>query len=323
MRARIASVCVLSVLGACAKDSASNYPLTAANDSALDGVIDPDSGELSLDLQKFKRAGNRVSLAVAAGNGTILRPELCSDKIGAGANYVEGTSYLAGKCNNGGIPVQKRLDTEGIPFLEFRTDGSAVNPAASTTSDRSELADLTMIPFGRVIAIQYEFQIPGASAWTYRPNTAIQFWQCAGGPPIAGMQVTEGRKITLNGVRVQDPSQQRGVTFLTRTYSNGKFSQVSVGTREFLPDQWQKVKIVARVEPSAKGRFQVWFNDALVADAKGPIGISENVMEVFGKALPCPNRDYRIKFGIYKSNETHGKFLFRYRNMRITEEEKF
>ncbi len=321
MRARIASVFTFSVLGACANDSASNDPLTAPNDSALDGVIDSDSGKLSLDLQKFKRAGNGTLIALASGKGTILRPELCSDKIGSGANHVEGSSYLAGKCNNGGLPVQKRFDKEGVPFLEFRTDGSALNTAAATTSDRSELADLTMIPFGKVVAIEYEFQIPESSAWTYGPNTAIQFWQCAGGPPIAAMQVTEGRKITLNGVRVQDPSQQRGVTFLTRTYSKGKFSQVQVGTREFLPSQWQKVKIVARVAPSARGRFQVWFNDAFVGDSKGPIGISEDVMEVFGKALPCPNRDYRIKFGIYKSNEPHGKFLFRYRNMRITEGE--
>lgn len=320
-RSQLATVCISSMLGACANDSASNNQLNTANDSVLDGVIDSDSGQLPLDLQKFKRTGNKSILAFVSGKGTILRPESCSDKIGSGANYLDGSSYLAGKCNNGGLPVQKRFDKEGIPFLEFRTDGSAAKSAESSEQDRSELADLSMISFGRVVAIEYEFQIPAASAWTYRPNTAIQFWQCAGGPPIAAMQVSEGRKITLNGGRVQDPSQQRGVTFLTRTYSKGKFSQVQVGTREFLPSQWQKVKIVTRVAPSAAGRFQVWFNDVLVGDSKGPIGISENVMEVFGKALPCPNRDYRIKFGIYKANEPHGKFLFRYRNLRITERE--
>lgn len=285
------------------------YPSTNGGvlSERAESLNDSDNDENGLGIGGFPRIPVNGSMVVASGRGQVVAPERCGNTIGAGANYVEGIHRLAGKCNNGGVAVRRVLEPNGDPFLLFETDGTAKKPTDLSDNDRTELAYTPMIPFGKTISIAYQFKIPKNSDRNILPYSAIQFWQCANAAPIAVMQVdhednrkAENQKLPYNPLLA--------VNFITRDYKN---PQVVVRKVEFAPDVWNDVRIVARISPTNEGRFQVWFNRQMVADSKAPSGVSENTV--------CTNRDYRVKFGIYKGNEPRKKMQLMYRNFRMNE----
>lgn len=278
-----------------------------------DSLIDTETAadDSALGLGGFPTMPFASSFVVASGRGQILAPERCGNQIGAGANYVEGSTRLAGKCNNGGLPVRKITDAGDTPYLHFETDGSAKKATDLSESDRSELAYTPMIPFGKTVGIGYQFRIPRNSARNAVAYSAIQFWQCASAAPIGVMQVDhdDNRKAENRGLPY---NSYRSVNFITRDYKN---KQVEIKKVDFPEDTWHDVRIIARIEPTDQGRFQVWFNNQLVGDSQGPSGIANTSI--------CPNKNFRVKFGIYKSNEPGRKFKLHYRNFRMTEETGF
>lgn len=304
---------LIASLAACSNDTVVNSNLesgTVVETGDALNDLESDRDESALGLGGFPKMAFADSFVTASGRGQIHAPERCGNQIGAGANYFEGATRLAGKCNNGGLPVRKVTEAGEGSYLHFETDGSVKKASDLSDNDRSELAYTPMIPFGKTIGIAYQFRIPRNSARNILPYSAIQFWQGSGLGPIAVMQVdhednrrAENRKLPYN--------PHRSVNFITRDFRQ---KQVLVKKVDFTEDTWHDVRVVARISPTSQGRFQVWFNNQLVGDSTGPIGCT----------FPsCTNRDYRVKFGIYKGNEPGRKFKLHYRNFRMTEEANF
>jgi hypothetical protein len=215
-------------------------------------------------------------LVEANGDGKIVAPEKCSPKIGAGGNYQQGRTNLAGKCENGG--QSPRIAQEGSNrYLLFAT-----SKAAAKNNTRTELAYTPMFPFDKEATIRFRFRIPAGAAkhpvgQMFYP---LQIWQCSPLSPIAGMRLVQGTS--------------HNVDFITRL-QNG--ATPVVGQYSLKPGQWHAIEM--RVKPSLnpqQGTMVVSIDGKNVVSWRGAYGGSPSRC-----ASPTNSNRWRVKFGIYRS----------------------
>jgi len=230
---------------------------------------------------------NTTTLINASGHGQIVSPAACGDLIGAGGNYVEGSTRLSGKCSNAGISP-RIVNENGDSHIQFGTNGATGNGA----NDRSELAHTTMYPFGTKLFIGYEFRLP--ANYPARGGTfyGLQLWQCSPASPIAGM-------------RLSATSGATPVDFMTR-YNN--VGDVKTHNYVLQPNRWHRFVIAAKPAVNGTGTFQVWADGQDLGTWQGNFGIPNNPA--------CPP-EYRIKWGIYKTSQPGAQFRVDYKNFRI------
>ena len=126
----------------------------------------------------------------------------------------------------------------------------------------------------------------------------MQFWQCDGGSPIAGVRIRRGHSHRIN--------------FMTR----GDSRAASMAMYDLIPDTWSSFVIEATVDPTGeKGSFFVWNNPA-----HKPKGFSGAYG--YAKSGTCenqaePRQSFRLKFGIYKGTENSKLYEVHYDDIRI------
>jgi hypothetical protein len=241
--------------------------------------------------QKYRVDKNLI--VNVTGRGDVLSPDQCSPTIGAGGNYVEDSTSLSGKCERGGIsPV---IAKEGKnKYLEFKTNGVAI-----PGNDRTELARTSYFNFGRTTYISYKVRIPSTSPVHPRGKMyyALQLWQCSPLSPIAGMRISEGTSHDVNFVVRHNNS----VTPVTHRYS-------------LKPDTWHQFLIVTNPNSTGEGSFQVIADGNDLGTWKGSYG--SETAKCSGN-VNTPPQMYRVKWGIYKSNDPGKVFTLHYDDFKI------
>lgn len=211
------------------------------------------------------------------GSGRIEKPSHCSPKIGSGANYIQGKTRLAAKCENGGDRPRLAKDTDGNKYLSF-----ASNKATASNNTRTELAYLPYLPFDQATTIRFRLRIPNGSP--INPPGQMQYiaqlWQCSPLSPLAGIRLVPGTSHVVDfPVRLQN-------------------SATPVLARATLaPGRWHSVELIA--QPSlnpAVGRMRISVDGKAVADWRGAYGSSPSRCQ-----SPASSSGYRVKFGIYRS----------------------
>jgi hypothetical protein len=225
----------------------------------------------------------------ATGNGQIFSPEKCSDLIGAGGNYREGSTSLSGKCQNAGISP-RIAGVQNDRYIEFGTNGSA----GTGGNDRSELAYTTMLPFQQKFYVGYEFQLPAGLPALSTMFYALQLWQCEFGSPIAGMRI------------VRTAGTDYRIDFVTRHNNNP--AGVSTHQYQLTPGTWHRFVIAAQPSVTGTGVFQVWADGRDLGVWAGNFGIANDSR--------C-QQHFRYKWGIYKGTQPGANFTLRYTNFRI------
>ena len=156
-------------------------------------VLDDDPGG---QMEKTRNASPRSELpivyvaATAENNATILSPDSCGAVMGSGGNLKESPYILKGKCNGGGLSPTIMYDPGESHFLSF-----TISPEQSVAGkrDRAELAFVQRyFPFYEQLFIGFRLMIPDGTDATEEFFYALQLWQCAGLPPIAGVRVRRG-----------------------------------------------------------------------------------------------------------------------------------
>jgi hypothetical protein len=211
------------------------------------------------------------------GSGRIEKPGKCSPKIGSGANYIQGRTKLAAKCENGGDRPRLAKDADGNRYLSFTS-----NKASAKNNTRTELAYLPYLPFDKPTTIRFKLRIPQNSP--VNPPGQMQYigqlWQCAPLSPIAGIRLVPGTSHTIDfPVRLQNSA----TPVLART--------------TLKPGQWHQIEMVA--QPSlnpARGRMRITVDGKMLTDWKGAYGSSPSRCQ-----SPSNSTGYRVKFGIYRS----------------------
>jgi hypothetical protein len=225
----------------------------------------------------------------------VTKPEECDADISNGAgDLIEGGVRYRGKCEGAGI-APKIEEEDGIRYLKFATNPSY----QGKTKTRSELA-LTneWFPFGDAVYIGFRIKLPGEVDKTDAFFYMMQFWQCSPAAPIAGVRISRGHSHRVN--------------FMTR----GDASASSMAAYDLGPDTWASFVIKAIVDPTGeKGRFSVW-NDPTEKPKvyRGSYGYARNGT---CRGREEPPQGFRIKFGIYKGNETNKLYEVNYDEIRI------
>ena len=218
-----------------------------------------------------------------SGDGRLINPEHCSPKIGAGANYVENRERLAGKCERGGA-APRILKHNGNPYIRFTT-----NQSKGGGNDRTELAYTPMLRFGQSYTISYRIRIPQrapvhAKGQMFYP---LQIWQCSPLSPIAGMRV------------VQDTSHE--VDWIVRS-ENSKTPVIA--HQKLVPGRWHRVELALRPARDSTGSLVVKLDGKQVGQYRGPYGSDKARCQ-----SPRNSESWRVKFGIYKSNNPHHQYV--------------
>ena len=239
-----------------------------------------------------------ASFAITAedeAGASVHQPEKCSADIrNGGGDLLEAGVRYRGKCEGAGLAPSIEGKT-GQRYLRFATDPSFQQQKRS----RSELA-LTgsWFPFGEPFYMGFRVKIPARADSTNVFFYLLQFWQCAGASPIAGVRINRGYSHRIN--------------FMTR----GDTRAASMKTYDLSPGVWAPFVIRAIVDPSGKnGSFDVWHDpDEAPAVYRGPFGYG-----VSGKCakLGEARQEFRIKFGIYKGGERNSVFEVDYDDIRI------
>jgi hypothetical protein len=224
-----------------------------------------------------------------SGDGKIEGSKDCAPRIGNGGNYVEGKTRLAGKCEKGG--VSPKIASEGNNrFLIFNTSG-----AEGGGNDRSELAYTPMMPFDQTHNLSFRFRIP-KDAPVHRSGQMfypLQFWQCSTLSPIAGMRIVQGTS--------------HEVDFMTRSQNS---SSPVIGRQKLVPGQWYSMDVTLKPSLSSNGLMQVKIDGKEVANFKGSYGADP-------KRCSVSNPQWRVKFGIYKSNNPGPKYEIHYDDFKM------
>lgn len=216
--------------------------------------------------------------------GRVINPQACGEKIGAGGNYIEGSSVLKGKCNGNVKPPALRA-IDGRKALEFRTKKSR----SSSAKDRVELAWTGVYKFGERIKISARIKIPEGSDVTNQFFYLMQLWQCPGRPPIAGIRLKRGTSHTLQFIT-------RGTVLEEEKRPSTRFKF------DLTPGKWHKIDMTLRVNPNENGKavFAVSVDGNMLGRNTFPYGFKGKNICVGG--MPTPDT-YRVKFGIYRGNE--------------------
>jgi hypothetical protein len=231
--------------------------------------------------------------ATVENNASISSPENCGAVMGSGGNFKESSYTLKGKCNGGGLSPRIVYDPDQSHFLSF-----TISPEQSVAGirDRAELAFVQRyFPFYEQLFIGFRLMIPEGTDVTEESFYALQLWQCAGLPPIAGVRVRRGSSHTID--------------FMTRGEQRGR----SRTTFDLEPGKWHEFVLYMIPGPTKGALFYVIADSKLLVQSRVPYG--------FGAANACgENRNehqYRVKFGIYKGGEPGKRFSINYDDLTI------
>jgi len=187
------------------------------------------------------------------------------------------------------------LKEGGVRFLEFATDPGRQGENRTGT----ELA-LTShwFDFGEPVYIGFRLRIPRDVDETNAFFYLMQFWQCAGASPLAGIRMSRGYSHRIN--------------FMTR----GDSRAASMATYELGPDTWNTFVIKVKGDPTGENSsFRVGNDpDQEPAGFSGAYGYAEK-----GTCNDRvePLQRFRLKFGIYKGSENGKQFKVNYDDLRI------
>jgi hypothetical protein len=231
--------------------------------------------------------------ATGENSASILLPESCSSAMGSGGNFTEGPYVLKGKCNGGGLSPRIIFDPKESHFLSFTIDPKQ---SVAGIRDRAELAFVRRyFPFYEQLFIGFRLMIPDSVDATEESFYALQLWQCAGLPPIAGVRVQRGTSHSIN--------------FMTRGQKSGR-SRAKFGLE---PGQWHEFVLYMIPGPAEDALFHVF--------ADGELLVQSRVSYGFGAANACGEKSnehqYRVKFGIYKAGEPGKRFVINYDDFTI------
>lgn len=239
-------------------------------------------------------AAYSITLEKSAG-AAVGRREECNSDIGSGGgDLIEAGVRYRGQCEGAGIAPQI-VREGGARYLKFATD-----PAyQGETRTRSELALTSRwFRFGEPVYVGFRIQIPEGAAKTRDFFYVMQFWQCPGASPIAGIRISRGHSHRIN--------------FMTR----GDSRAGSMAAYKLHPDTWTSFVIKAVVDAGdGRGSFAVWHDPDVEPEVyRGRYGYSENGTCVNHNQPP---QRFRIKFGIYKGNESGKRYEVDYDDVRI------
>lgn len=232
-------------------------------------------------------------------DASIKRPELCDIDIGnGGGDLVAAGVRYRGKCDGAGLAP--KIEIDGVErYLKFATDPGYQDEVRDKNRTRTELALTSKwFAFGEPVFVGFRIRVPKGTDETNAFFYLMQFWQCAGAAPIAGVRMRRGYSHTVN--------------FMTR----GDSRAASMGTYDLRPDSWASFVIKATVDPTGEnGSFLVW-ND--------PNGEPRRFNGAYGHAkrgtcdnLVEPPQRFRLKFGIYKGTEVNKQYEVNYDDIRI------
>jgi hypothetical protein len=103
------------------------------------------------------------------GRGRIVGRRLASGLIGAGGNYRQGRTRLAGKIEGSGRPAKLRKRGQ---YLQF-----TAGPSTGPQNDRTELAWLPYLPLSRDVLIEWDMRVPSGTPPVRAFQTPLQLWQ--------------------------------------------------------------------------------------------------------------------------------------------------
>jgi hypothetical protein len=240
--------------------------------------------------------GTTYSITLEEGtDASVKSPEKCNADIrNGGGDLVEAGVRYRGKCEGAGM-APKIEKKGGVQYLKFATDPSYQGQSKT----RSELAlTHTWFPFGEPVYISFRIKVPKEVDKTAEFFYMMQFWQCSGASPIAGLRMSRGHSHRVN--------------FMTR----GDSRAASMATYDLSPDTWTSFVIGAVVDPNGgKGKFIVWNNPGdKPEEYNGLYGYAESGTCRDGTKPP---QKFRIKFGIYKGNEKSKRYEVHYDDIRI------
>ncbi len=217
------------------------------------------------------------------GDGRLINPEHCSAKIGAGANYVQNRERLAGKCEWGGAAPQI-LTHNGNPYIRFTT-----NQSKGGGNDRAELAYTPMLRFGQEYRISYRIRIPQRAPIHARGQMfyPLQIWQCSPLSPIAGMRVVQGTSHEVDWI-VRSENSKTPV----------------IAQQKLTPGRWHRVELSLRPARDSSGSLVVKLDGKQVGQHRGLYGSDKARCQ-----SPRNSESWRIKFGIYKSNNPSNQYV--------------
>lgn len=252
-------------------------------------------GETEIATSVSTQSESSIVYVAATGeeSASVSSPEDCDLVMGSGGNFTEGRYELRGKCNGAGLSPRLVYDPTRSHFLSF-----TINPEKSVAGvrDRAELAFVRRyFPFFEQLFIGFRLMIPEGVDATEEFFYALQLWQCAGLPPIAGVRVQRGTSHTIN--------------FMTRGQRGGR----SRAKFDMEPGRWHEFVLYMIAGPADGAVFGVFADDQLLVRSQVPYG--------FGAANACGERrnehQYRVKFGIYKGGEPGKRFSINYDDFTI------
>lgn len=267
---------------------------TADGGSVSEG--NPKVQKRAAESQSLRSGAPNVYVAATAESGaSISLPESCSTKMGSGANFIEGSYELKGKCNGGGVSPRIEYDPTESHFLSFTVDPEQ---SVAGTRDRAELAYVRRyFPFNKQLFIGFRLMIPEGTDPTEEAFYALQLWQCAGKPPIAGVRVQRGTSHTIN--------------FMTRSHDGGR----SRAKFELVPGEWHEFVLYMIPGTADEALFDVFADGELLVQSRIPYG--------FDAADACGEKPntyrYRVKFGIYKGGEPGKRFATNFDDLTIAD----
>ncbi|CAD5254109.1 conserved exported hypothetical protein [Alteromonas sp. 38] len=229
--------------------------------------------------------------------GAMIRnPSGCGSNISDGnGDLLEGGDIYRGKCDGAGNSPEIGGTHEYQKYLKFSTDPTVSNSG----NDRSELA-LTArdFPFNENLYVGFRMMIPSSADIANKSYYLMQLWQCSPQSPISGIRVTGGTSHRIN--------------FMTRRDSGNGASFVHY---DLVPNVWHDFVYKINVNPTGEGSVSVWKDeDGQPTGFLGSFGYySDGKCEGGGE----PNQSFRLKFGIYKGNESGKYFEVQYDDIRI------
>ena len=235
---------------------------------------------------------------------------LCTKNIGEGNNLIDDSVTYKSKCEGDGLGPKIVYDMGGNAFLSFTTSGKPNDDNMLKT--RSELAftdpERPYFQFGKDYYISFKLKIPDNSTQVNINKSfyVLQFWQCAGASPIAGIRLAPPNK--------HSKKSTTNINFMTR----GDFSEGSTVHFNITNNEWTQFIVKVNVNPrKGKGQFIVWKN---INEVKVE---THNSYGYFNKSTCTknkrPEQHFRIKFGIYKDYEKGKKFTINFDDVLIGE----
>ncbi|MDO6838040.1 heparin lyase I family protein [Paraglaciecola chathamensis] len=238
----------------------------------------------------------------------IISVGICTKSIGEGNNLIEHSVTYKSKCEGDGHGPKLEYETDGTPYLTFKTSGK--EEAGYMPKSRTELAitdpKRPYFQFGKDYYIGFKLKIPDSSAAVAINNSfyIFQLWQCSGASPIAGLRLSPSDKYTDNSTT--------NINFMTR----GDFSEGSTVHFNIQNDKWIHFIVKVNVNPrKGRGQLTVWKNiNEVKVETNTSFGYFNKGICTKGKRPP---QHFRVKFGIYKNFEKNKNFIINYSNFVV------